>query len=43
MFRTDDERLQQRLFETSRWMNPRVCEKLQKSWAPLFFEHEFAT
>jgi len=37
MFRTNDKHLQRSLFETYRWMNPRVREKLEKSWAPLFF------
>jgi len=41
MFRINDKHLQQSLFETSRWMNPRVREKLEKSWAPLFYEHVF--
>ena len=41
MFRTNDKHLQRSLFETYRWMNPRVREKLEKSWSPLFYEHVF--
>ena len=29
------------MFESTNWMNPRVKEKLEKSWAPVFYEHVF--
>ncbi len=27
--------------DSSRWMNPKIREKLEKSWAPIFYDHVF--
>jgi hypothetical protein len=29
------------MIESTYWMNPRIKEKLQKSWAPIYYEHVF--
>ncbi|MBS3872438.1 MAG: transposase, partial [Firmicutes bacterium] len=41
MFRANDNHAQQSLFESIQWMNPRIREKLYKSWAPIFYEQVF--
>ena len=33
--------LQQELFNSYSWMNPKVRASLQGTWAPLFYEHVF--
>jgi len=29
------------MFESTEWMDPRIRKKLEKSWAPVFYEHVF--
>ena len=41
MFRENDGHNQQTLLGSTQWMNPKVREKLMKSWAPIFYEHVF--
>jgi len=41
MFRENVNHLQDSLFESTNWMNPRIKAKLDKSWAPIFYEHVF--
>jgi len=42
MFRANDQHNQQTVFDSTQWMNPKVREKLSKSWAPIFYEHVFS-
>ncbi|MDK2799677.1 MAG: hypothetical protein PWQ70_1296 [Clostridiales bacterium] len=41
MFRANHDHNQQTLLGSTQWMNPKIREKLQKSWAPIFYEHVF--
>lgn len=41
MFRENSAHNQFSMFESTNWMSPRIKEKLQKSWAPVFYEHVF--
>ena len=41
MFRENDRHNQQTLLGSTQWMDPKVREKLLKSWAPIFYEHVF--
>lgn len=41
MFRENQNHNQQSLLDSTQWMNPRILEKLKKSWAPIFYEHVF--
>lgn len=41
MFRENNSHKQAVLFDSSNWMNPKIREKLEKSWAPIFYEHVF--
>ncbi len=41
MFRPNNNHNQQTLLDSTQWMNPRILEKLKKSWAPIFYEHVF--
>ena len=41
MFRANVEHNQHSLFDSSQWMNSKVREKLNKSWAPIFYENVF--
>ncbi|MBA1337124.1 MAG: hypothetical protein HPY66_3560 [Firmicutes bacterium] len=41
MFRANHNHNQQTLFDSTQWMNPKILEKLEKSWAPIFYEHVF--
>jgi hypothetical protein len=41
MFRANHNHNQQTLLDSTRWMNPKIREKLEKSWAPIFYEHVF--
>lgn len=41
MFRENHDHNQQSLLDSTQWMNPRIREKLKKSWAPIFYEHVF--
>lgn len=41
MFRANQKHKQQTFFESTQWMNPKILEKLEKSWAPIFYEHVF--
>lgn len=41
MFRANNNHNQQTLLDSTQWMNPKIREKLQKSWAPIFYEHVF--
>ena len=41
MFKTNDSHKQISFFESTNWMNPSIKSKLEKSWAPIFYEHVF--
>jgi hypothetical protein len=41
MFRENTDHNQFSMFESTYWMNPRIREKLRKSWAPIYYEHVF--
>ena len=41
MFRAHTTHDQQSLFESTQWMDQRIRKKLEKSWAPIFYEHVF--
>jgi len=41
LFRQNDNHKQQTLSDSTQWMNKRIREKLDKSWAPIFYEHVF--
>ena len=41
MFRPNTSHDQKSLFESTQWMDKRIRAKLEKSWAPLFYEHVF--
>ena len=41
MFRPNDNHKQQSLSDSTQWMNKKIREKLNKSWAPIFYEHVF--
>lgn len=41
MFRENHDHSQQTLLDSTQWMNPRILEKLKKSWAPIFYEYVF--
>jgi len=41
MFRENKDHLQQELFNSYSWMNPKIQASLQGTWAPLFYEHVF--
>jgi hypothetical protein len=41
MFRPNDKYKQQTLSDSTQWMNTKIREKLEKSWAPIFYEHVF--
>jgi hypothetical protein len=41
MFRENNDHLQGSLFESTNWMNSGIKAKLNKSWAPIFYEYVF--
>ena len=41
MFKPNDDHTQTSVFDSSEWMDPRIKKKLEKSWAPIFYEHVF--
>jgi hypothetical protein len=41
MFRENVNHLQESIFESTNWMNPRIKTKLDKSWAPIFYKYVF--
>jgi hypothetical protein len=41
LFRENTGHNQASMIESTYWMNPRIKEKLQKSWAPIYYEHVF--
>jgi len=41
MFRVNASHNQSSFYESTYWMDPRIKEKLKKSWAPIFYEHVF--
>lgn len=41
MFRPNDKHDQETFFDSRQWMNSRVATKLEKSWAPIFYENVF--
>ncbi|SHK64911.1 transposase [Paramaledivibacter caminithermalis] len=41
MFRENTTHTQENIFNSTNWMNPRVRDKLSKSWAPIFYEDVF--
>ena len=42
MFRANTEHNQQTLLDSTQWMDFRVRDKLEKSWAPIFYENVFS-
>ena len=42
MFRANKGHNQRSMFESTAWMDPRIRAKLDKSWAPIFYEHVFS-
>ncbi|MCR4437392.1 MAG: transposase [Eubacteriales bacterium] len=41
MFRPNNNHNQLALGDSTQWMSPKIREKLEKSWAPIFYEHVF--
>jgi hypothetical protein len=41
VFKINDKHQQQSLMDSTDWMNPRIKQKLEQSWAPIFYEHVF--
>jgi hypothetical protein len=41
MFRANDKHNQGTMLGSGQWMNSRVVKKLEKSWAPIFYENVF--
>jgi hypothetical protein len=41
MFRANNNHHQQTLLDTTQWMNPKIRENLEKSWAPIFYKYVF--
>lgn len=41
MFRANHDHNQQTLLDSTQWMNPKIREKLEKSWAPIFYKYVF--
>ena len=41
MYKPNHKHRQKGMFESTAWMDPRVQKKLEKSWAPIFYEHVF--
>ena len=41
MYKPNHSHYQQSLMDSSQWMNPKIRDKLEKSWAPIFYEHVF--
>jgi len=41
MFKENKDHLQGSILESTNWMNPAIKKKLEKSWAPIFYEHVF--
>ena len=41
MFRPNQNHQQQSILESTQWMNPAIQQKLEKSWAPIFYRHVF--
>ncbi|WP_025746793.1 transposase [Caldicoprobacter faecalis] len=41
MFRENNKHLQTSIMESIYWMNPGIRQKLEKSWAPIFYEEVF--
>jgi len=41
MFKANQKHKQHSMFESTEWMDPRIRKKLEKSWAPIFYEHVF--
>ena len=41
MFKQNSDHDQQSLFESTQWMDIKIKEKLEKSWAPVFYEYVF--
>lgn len=42
MFKPNNNYNQQTLSDSTQWMDKRIREKLEKSWAPIFYEHVFS-
>jgi len=41
VFRENQQHRQASLLDSTNWMNPRIRQKLDKSWAPIFYEYVF--
>ena len=41
MFKFNDKHNQETMLDSRQWMNSKVVEKLDKSWAPIFYENVF--
>ena len=42
MFKANDKHNQETMLDSRQWMNPNVVTKLEKSWAPIFYENVFS-
>jgi hypothetical protein len=42
VFKLNNKHRQQSLMDSTDWMNPRIKQKLEQSWAPIFYEHVFS-
>jgi len=42
LFKANQNHSQQTLLDSTQWMNPKIREKLDKSWAPIFYEQVFS-
>src|SRR5665647_57721 len=41
MFKANQNHYQQTLSDSTQWMNTKILAKLEKTWAPIFYEHVF--
>ena len=41
MFKANQNHYQQTLSDSTQWMNTKILTKLEKTWAPIFYEHVF--
>ena len=42
MFKLNQKHNQHSMYESTEWMDPRIRNKLEKSWAPIFYEYVFS-
>ena len=41
MFKFNDKHNQETMLDSRQWMNSKVVAKLDKSWAPIFYENVY--